>query len=207
MDLRNLIVTRVDIARLSKDLDELGHPGRLWAVHQWTPSDMAKLWDAAHGFRPITLDDFVPSSVEPLVEVIHHGKNSLGAFQFFEKRFCRPKEAPKDGEPPHLFGLNRQSISPATGPGYFVAHPAAGEGAAGGEVDIDYTMLAKEKVPSWPPIEPAGARLGRFIYQGTVDVMRGISSHVTIGRARRKRGWMNAWFVLVREDPKPAAAA
>jgi hypothetical protein len=33
--------------------------------------------------------------------------------------------------------------------------------------------------------------------------MRGISSHVTIGRARKKQGWMDAWFVLVREDPQP----
>jgi hypothetical protein len=33
--------------------------------------------------------------------------------------------------------------------------------------------------------------------------MRGISSHVTIGRAKRKRGWMDAWFILVREDAKP----
>lgn len=207
MDLRNLIVGHLDIERLSKDLDELGAPGRLWAVHQWTASDMTKLWDAAKGFRAVTLDDFVPSSVEPLVEVIHHGKNSLGAFQFFEKRFCKPKDPPKEGEAPHLFGLNRQTISPATGPGYFVAHPASGDGASEGEVDIDYTMEAKEKVPSWPTIAPAGARLGRFIYQGTVDVMRGISSHVTIGRARRKHGWMNAWFVLVREDPKPAASS
>jgi hypothetical protein len=40
-----------------------------------------------------------------------------------------------------------------------------------------------------------------------VDVMRGISSHVSIGRARKKNGWMDAWFVLVREDPSPAAEA
>jgi hypothetical protein len=36
-----------------------------------------------------------------------------------------------------------------------------------------------------------------------IDVMHGISSHVSIGRARKKHGWMDAWFVLVREDPQP----
>jgi hypothetical protein len=35
-----------------------------------------------------------------------------------------------------------------------------------------------------------------------VDVMRGISTHVSIGRARKAHGWMDAWFVLVREDPQ-----
>jgi hypothetical protein len=32
--------------------------------------------------------------------------------------------------------------------------------------------------------------------------MRGLSSHVTIGRAKRKGRWLDNWFVLVREDPR-----
>jgi hypothetical protein len=199
MDLRNLIETHFDLRRLSKDLDELGHPARLWAAYQWTHADMAALWEGAKGFRPIALDDFVPPTVGPLMEVIHHGKNSLPAFQFFQKRFCRPKQPPRDGTKGSLLGLNRQAISFVTGPGYFVAHPATDEG----EVDVDYTMVPRERPETWPPIVPSSARLGRFIYHGTIDVMRGISSHVTIGRAKRKRGWMDAWFILVREDAKP----
>jgi len=198
MDLRNLIETHLDLPRLSKDLDELGHPARVWAAHQWTRADMATLWEACKGFRPITLDDFMPHPVAPLVEVVHHGKNSLPAFTLFQKRFCKPKEAPPEGSAGVLIGLNRQTISFLTGPGYFVAHPATDPG----EVDVDYTMVPREKAEAWPPIAPSSARLGRFIYHGTIDVMRGISSHVTIGRARRKGGWMDAWFILVREDPK-----
>ncbi len=60
-------------------------------------------------------------------------------------------------------------------------------------------------MPTWPEIVPNSARLGRFVYYGMVDVMRGISTHVSIGRARKKSGWMDAWFVLVREDPQPAS--
>jgi hypothetical protein len=33
-----------------------------------------------------------------------------------------------------------------------------------------------------------------------VDVMRGISNHVSIGRAWKQGKYMDAWFALVRED-------
>src|ERR1019366_2758957 len=103
---------------------------------------MITLWEATKGFHPVSLDDFVPPSVAPGAEVIHHGKNSLPTFTHFQKRFSKPRD-------------------------------------------------------------PESRRLGRFAYYGMIDVMRGISSHVTIGRARKKHGWMDAWFVLVREDPQP----
>ncbi|HEV3191431.1 MAG TPA: hypothetical protein VGY54_13075, partial [Polyangiaceae bacterium] len=69
MDLQNLIEVHLDIPRLAKDLDELGHAGRVWSVRQWTRANMAILWDAAKGFRPITLDDYVPPGVPPHVAV------------------------------------------------------------------------------------------------------------------------------------------
>jgi hypothetical protein len=194
MDLRNLITEKkVDLERLAKDLDELGHPGRVWAVHQWTKGIQARLYEAAKGFRKITLEDFVPEGVGPLVEVIHEGKNTLPAHTHFQKRFCKPKdESKKDA----LWGYNHQSLAGITGPGYFVTHLAGDEG----EVDIDYTMIPPEKPEAWPGIAPAGTRFGRFVYHGMVDVMRGISKNVSIGRARKAKGWMDAWFILVRED-------
>jgi hypothetical protein len=200
MDLRSLIDTHLDLPRLGKDLDEVGHEARLWSIYQWTRHDMATVWEAAKGLHPLTLDDYVPPSAAPHVEVIHHGKNSLPAHNFFQKRFCKPKATTE----PMLVGYNEQSWAAITGPGYFVARPSS----EAGEVDIDYTMLPQEKPGSWPTIVPNSARLGRFVYAGMVDVMHGISSHVSIGRARKKHGWMDAWFVLVREDlPDPAATA
>jgi hypothetical protein len=35
-----------------------------------------------------------------------------------------------------------------------------------------------------------------------IDVMRGVSTHVSIGRARRGGKMSDNWFVLCREDPK-----
>jgi hypothetical protein len=194
MDLKNLITGKsVDLERLSKDLDELGHPGRLWAINQWTRPIQALLYEAAKGFHKVTLDDFVPPDLGPLVEVIHDGKNTLPGHTHFQKRFCKPKD---DTKKDMLWGYNHQSLSGVTGPGYFVTHAASDEG----EVDIDYTQIPPEKPDAWPSILPNSARLGRFVYYGMVDVMRGISKNVSIGRARKAKGWMDAWFVLVRED-------
>lgn len=196
MELKNLIDTHLDLPRLSKTLDEIGPQARIWATRQWTRDIQARLYEAVKGFRPVTLDDYVPADVGPRVEVITHGMNTLPAHNHFQKRFAKPADpAAKD----QLVGFNYQSLSAFTGPGYYVAHPAQDAG----EVDVDYTMVPTEKPDAWPPIVDNSGRLGRFVYYGMVDVMRGISTHVSIGRARKKHGWMDAWFVLVREDPQP----
>src|ERR1017187_9300711 len=124
---------------------------------------MAKLWEATKGAHPLTLDDFVPRSFDALTEVIHHGKNSLPTHNFFQKRFCKPKD-PETKD--MLVGFNHQSWAAVTGPGYFVARPSTDAG----DVDIDYTMVPKEKPEAWPPIQPNSARLGRFVYDGMIDV-------------------------------------
>ena len=44
------------------------------------------------------------------------------------------------------------------------------------------------------------ARLSRFVYYRTQDVLRGVSRHVTVGRATKGGKPMSAWFVLCRDD-------
>jgi hypothetical protein len=189
----------VDIHRIAEVLDGLGHPGRVATIRGWGLHHQARLYEAAKGLKPLTLDDYVPLGTEPLTEVIHWGKNSLPAFTHFQKRFCRPKEG--EGE---LFGYNENGEKWAVGPGYFVIH-APKEGRPGvetGELDIDYTMTPGAKPDAWPPIKKNESGLGRVVYGGMVDVMRGISTHVSIGRAFRDGKFTENYFVLCREDPK-----
>jgi hypothetical protein len=194
-----LIEDEIDLPRLREVLDGLGHIGRVATIRGWDRRTQARLYEAAKGFLPIGLDFFVPSGTEPLVEVIHHGKNSLPAFTHFQKRFCRPKEGASQEE---LWGYNHTSepVKTPVGPGFFVVHAAPEDG----EVDIDYTRLPPAKPDAWPEILPNDARLSRFVYNGLIDRMRGISSHVSIGRGYKGGKAMDAWFVLCREDPKPA---
>jgi hypothetical protein len=195
MDLRVLLEPTVNLSRLTTVLDELGHEGRLATIRGWERSHQARLYEAAQGYQPLTLEHFVPASMAPLTEVIHHGKNSLPMFTHFQKRFTRP-----EGQEAVLWGYNHQQNQGFTGPGYFSVHTNVEKDMHEGEVAIDYRKLPPDKVSAWPEIIPNEARLGRFVYAGMVDVMRGLSKHVSIGRAWKNGGWMDAWFVLCRED-------
>jgi len=190
MDISPMILPSVDRKEVARVLDDVGEQVRLKAIADLGRAELARLFDAAADNEPIDLEHFVPPDVPPMTEVIHEGKNSLGLFTRFQKRFCRPASAIT---PPELWGYNEQSMRLFTGPGYFVAH-RSNEGG----VVVDYTRLPPDKPEGWPPILPNSARLSRFIYNGTVDVMRKVSTHVSVGRAYRGGKAMDAWFVLAR---------
>jgi hypothetical protein len=190
MDLAPLILPAVDRKEIAHVLDDVGDQVRIEAVSELGKRELASLFDAAADNEPLTLDHFVPPEVPPLTEIIHQGKNSLGAFSRFQKRFCRP---PGDGAPRELWGYNEQDFRFFTGPGYFVAYEQ------GKEVVIDYTRTPQGKPDSWPRILPTTARLSLFIYHGTTDLVRRVSQHVSVGRQRKGERPRDAWFVLVRK--------
>jgi hypothetical protein len=206
MDL-SVLIDPLDLPRLTQVLDELGHLGRLDTVRGWEGGTMAKLYEAIKGYQPLTLDYFVPPELPPLAEVIHHGKNSLLAFNYFQKRFCKPDGDEKD----KLWGYNHNGgfITWFAGAGYYVAHDWEP-----GEIVVNYTMVPPKKPASWPDsVEKNERGIGpRAVYGNMVDIMRGLSKNVSIGRARRCKvagkpessEWMDAWFVLCREDPDTA---
>lgn len=187
---------RPDMPAIAAHLNGLDHQARLGEVRSLGRREMARLFDAAAGHRPMTLDHLVPSGLGPLEEVVHHGKNSLPVFTRFAKVFCRPDDGHASDK--QLWGYNRNDalITTTVGPGYFVAHPFEVEG----EILVDYLLLPPRKPAHWPPIVPNDTRLSRFVYNGTQDVLRGVSRHVSIGRATKGGHDMKAWFVLCRED-------
>ena len=65
---------------------------------------------------------------------------------------------------------------------------------------LDYLRVPPERPEHWPAILPNSARLSRFVYNGTRDILRGVSKHVTIGQAMKGGKPMSAWFVLCRDD-------
>ena len=183
---------QVDLKGLSEYLDHLGPISRIRETRQLTAEKQALLFEAAKGFKPLDVQDFVPESVPAMNQVIHYGRNSLPLFRTFEKRFCRP-----EGEfaSVHLWGYNEQLLKRITGPGYFIARKADDK-----EVIIDYCQVPPYHPEGWPPVLPNSAKLSRYIYYRTRDYMRGVSSHVSIGRATRDGKNMDNWFVLCRQD-------
>lgn len=182
-------------ARLGEALDKMDPQSRLWTAMSITSEELQALWDIFEG-DSADASHFVPSGTDALKEVIHHGKNSLPAFNFFQKRFCLADDDSGD-----LWGYNHGDTAWAIGPGYYVAHGTEGEDGPPSDYVIDYTRLPKKKPDTWPEILPNEAKLGRFVYAGMKDYMRKVSEHVSIGRAYKGGKPMNAWFLLCREDP------
>ena len=185
----------LDMRAIETHLDSLEHPQRLSEVRSLGRSDQARLFEAAEGHRAVHLSDVVPEGQAPMSEVVHHGKNTLPTFNHFAKVFVRPARADAD----ELWGYNRAGgfIESVVGPGYFVAYPHGD-----GEVLVDYLRVPPDRPAHWPDILPNSARLSRVVYNGTQDILRGVSRHVTIGRATKGGKPMSAWFALCREDPK-----
>jgi len=180
----------VDMPAVAKFLDDLDHPVRLAAVRSLGPKHMKNLYAAAGGFCKVTINDVVPKSRGAGTQVRHYGKNSLPAFTIFEKRFLRPE---KDAQ--ELWGYNFQTMSPLTGPGYFIAR----DNKDRGEVDIDYNHVPPESPPGWPQIVENTKGLSRLVYAYMIDRLRGITKQVSIGRAWKNDKIQNAWFILCRE--------
>jgi len=192
---RRLREPEPDPAAIGSLLDGADHASRVAATRQLGRAEQRALYDAVEGTLPLSLADLVPPSVSDWTEVRHHGKNTLPAFTHFEKRFCRPR-GEDAAKPTALYGFNFQTMSPITGPGYFVAV----EDAQRAEVLVDYRRVPDEHPPGWPATRSNERGLSRFVYGFMVDTLRRVSEHVTIGSAARKGRDMGSWFVLVRED-------
>ena len=179
--------TAVNMVALADYLDHLNPSARLREVRSLGKGEQAKLFEAA-GARSIDLTHFVPAGTPPLCEVVHYGRNSLPAFHTFEKRFCLP-----DAHNNELWGYNEHALRPLLGPGYFIARTTGPQ-----EVVFDYAAVPPSKLAAWPQIRLNSERLGRFVYYGTRDTVRGVSRHVVIGRVIREEHPLDAWFVLCR---------
>ncbi|MGM0576746.1 MAG: hypothetical protein ACQEXJ_13535 [Myxococcota bacterium] len=184
----------LDADRLAEVLDGMPEDDRVSAARSIKGKDQRRLWDACAG-RATSLEDFVPAGVPPATEVIHAGKNSLPVFTTFEKRFARPED--RDDA---LYGYNEGATRAIVGPGFFVAHYFAERR----EVGVDYLQVppAVAKLPAgWPDVKPNEKGVQKFVYAGTVDFMRKVSKHVTIGRAYKNgEEELPHTFVLCRTD-------
>ena len=138
-------------------------------------------------------------------------------FSHFAKVMCRPD----DGSTDKLWGYNLSSgfATAFVGPGYFTLTRDINPG----DLLVDYNILPPHAPEGWPAIKPNDRGLSNFVYVRLGDVLRGISQHVTIGRAYRRRKdaadkvvspeqvamsgrgvgeWdtLDNWFLLSRED-------
>ncbi|MBL9038404.1 MAG: hypothetical protein JNG84_07820, partial [Archangium sp.] len=142
--------------------------------------------------RPMSLEALTPAGTPDMTGVPHKGTNSLPLFRRFAKVFYRP-DGPAAATERWGYNDNSPLLLTTVGPGYYVAYMLPS-----GEALVDYLRQPPGTLPGAPPLISNGARLSRFVYYQTQDVLRRVSEHVSIGRASRGGKPMPNWFVLCR---------
>ena len=185
----------VDVRTVGAFLDGLGDGQRWAAVGRLNRTQQRALYKKAIA-DSIDLSHLV-GDAEPRVEVIHDGLNTLpvaARFRRFEKRFCRSSADT-------LFGYNEGPLRRLIGPGYFVAKTTADQPDwwSHGGVVVDYFEVpAAQVADGWPRVVPNGRGLQRFVYHQTLDFLRAVSAHVSIGAAFKRGRPLDHYFVLCR---------
>ncbi len=178
----------VALAALAAPLDEASHEQRIAWIRGLNRKELSALYELAEGAPRLDLNHF---HGEPGEVVIHHGQNSLLAFNQFQKRVVSNAGA--------LQGYNHQTLSWITGPGHFTLTQD------GDEVIFDYTVEPTTPFADFPPLKSNTSGMSTLVYGHMVDRVRRVSQHTVIGKAFKKGKAMTAWFVLVREgDPQPS---
>lgn len=184
-----LFAPDVNAAVLASHLDALDAKTRAAQALSLNRAAQARLFEVVAGARRFTLDDLAPSTTAPLHGVRHDGRNSMPMFSRFAKLFAT---TPTGADERWGYNLTSSLVLTTVGPGYFVAVQQ------GDEVLVDYTRLPSTPLEGAPRILRNGQRLSYFVYSGTKDVVRGVSRHVSIGRAWRGAKVLDNWFMLCR---------
>ncbi len=172
---------------IAAHLDGLAPYARVQEVTSVGGKLVGELYDAVAGAEPLTLEDFVPSSEKGTV--IFEGRNSLPAFTHFQKRFARVGDV--------VVGYNHQTMSFATGPGYFVVRPPTPGEAHPDELFFDYTADPPRGWPSaWPAFKPNTSGLSRAVYANMKDFCRRVANGVLVGKAYKRGVAQGAYFTL-----------
>ncbi len=193
MSLFDLLSSKpVDFDGIGSYLDSLDSDARVAELQAIPGRLQARLWELAEGKRPLSIEHFVPEQVPHKTWIRHYGRNSLPMFSDFEKRFARPRKDARE-----LYGYNHTAMMDVVGPGYFVLRKGADNE---GELDIDYYRVPPTEFPGGPKIKSNTFGLSFFVYGKMVDVMRGVSDHVTVGRVYKFGKETTNYFMLCRQE-------
>jgi hypothetical protein len=180
----------IDLGAVTSHLDALSSTERVAQVRAVPGKLQSRLFAAAHDHRSLSFSDFVPADKPEREFVRHYGKNSLPLFSHFEKRFARPEPGS-----PVLWGFNHGPLMGVIGPGHFVMRT----GPEPTELHVDYYSTPPERLDGAPPLAPNDKGISTAIYGNMIDVLRGVSEHVTIGRALKHGKETPNYFLLCRE--------
>ncbi len=171
---------------IERHLDGLDPVARIRECRALSGAELAKLFALAESAGPLRADDLVSDGKT----VRYAGKNSLPALRYFEKHFARCAG--------QVVGINVQTMSFATGPGYFTCTgPVEGRS---NELLFDYTQVPPSGPEGWPAPRSNSQWISRFVFHNLHDHNRRVSREVVIGSATKLGKPMNQYYILARLD-------
>ena len=177
--------TGAPIETLREQLDTASHETRLAWMWGLNKRELRALYETAAG-NAVGVAQFHAGPGETL---INHGQNSLPLFSRFQKRVAL------NGQ--QVQGYNHQSMAWLTGPGHFVVRESPD---VEGEVWFDYTGVPDADFAGFPKVVSNDSGLSRLVYSGMIDIMRRVSSDITIGAALKKGKMTGDYFALCRGE-------
>ena len=165
-------------------LDQATHEERVAWLRGLNKGQQAELFRLSEGTQ-MSLEEVHSSGGQT---VIHYGKNSLPMFTHFEKRIALHNGV--------VQGYNHQGLQWLVGPGHFRVVP----NDVPGELLFDYLWTPESVPEGFPEARSNRGGVSTLVYGHLQDVVRKVSSHVSIGRAIMKGKLTNNYFGLCRED-------
>jgi hypothetical protein len=186
--LRRLLDSSAGAKGIASYLDGLPSGARIAEVLSVTGRGVKELYDAVRDADPMNVEELVPASTTGTL--IYEGRNSLPMFSRFQKRFTRVGGV--------VVGYNHQTMSFATGPGYFVVKPASGQGEHGRELLFDYTEPPPAGTPAgWPGyVANDHGLVSRGVYMNMHDYVRRVARGIVVGKAYKLGVDQKAYFSL-----------
>lgn len=170
-------VASIDVVATALDAAPLAAQAN-W-MHGLSKKEMVALFEMG---GPVPLTHFVDGDG---VIVEHEGQNSLlPGMDRFEKHVVL-----RNGT---IQGYNKQFWGWLTGPGHFTLREE------GGTTVFDYTVVPADAPAGWPAVRENTGFPDRLVYGFMVDVMRRVSSRITVGRAIRHGKPENNYFLLLK---------
>jgi len=163
------------LAPITAALDAATPDARKVWVRSLNGDQQKHLYALAQG-NPVRVDELVGDD-----GAVHigDGRNGLGLFNKFQKRFARAgSEIGGYNHGSEIAGFLSPIVNWFTGPGHFVAYDSPD---VYGEVWIDYRRIPAVRHPEFPPLIDNESGFRSLVFGNMVDVLRRVSRHVFVG--------------------------
>jgi hypothetical protein len=173
----------MSMAEIGPHLDALDSADRVAECGALSAARQKRLWELASAAPRPGGGDLIPGGQDTAVFA---GRNSLGMFSHFQKRFAR-----RGAE---IAGYNVHPLAWLIGPGYFMVET----GPAGMPLRFDYARVPTAAPAGWPRVSDNSSALARPVYGGLLDEVVWVASDVLVGSAFREGRALGSYFVLAR---------